>query len=94
MSLLYLNDSGSVDSSAATAEADRIERAFRQLPLDQRTVLVLQHYESLSHTEIAETLGVPLGTVKARVRYGVAAMRAALDADDRSTTDASGTRSA
>ena len=94
VSLLHLHDSGSTDSSAATAEADRIERAFRQLPLDQRTVLVLQHYERLSHTEIADTLGVPLGTVKARVRYGVAAMRAALDADDRSTAHASGTRSA
>ncbi len=66
------------------AQTDRIERAFRQLPLDQRTVLVLQHYIGLSHTEIAETVGVPLGTVKSRMRYGVAAMRAALDADDRS----------
>ena len=73
-----------IDTSAAMAQSDRIERAFRQLPLDQRTVLVLQHYFGLSHSEIAETVGVPLGTVKSRVRYGVAAMRSALDADDRS----------
>ena len=49
-------------------------------------MLVLQHHFDLSHTEIAETLGIPLGTVKARIRYGTAALRASLDADDR--TDA------
>jgi RNA polymerase sigma-70 factor (ECF subfamily) len=65
------------------AESDRVDRAFRRLPLDQRVVLALQHYYDLSHVEIAETLGIPLGTVKSRVRYGVAAMRAQLDADDR-----------
>jgi len=84
VSLFALGDRSVIDTSAAFVESDRVERAFRQLPLDQRTVLVLQHYESLSHTEIAETLGIPVGTVKSRVRYGVAAMRAALDADDRS----------
>jgi len=72
------------DMSTALAQSDRIERAFRQLPFDQRTVLVLQHYFDLSHAEIAETVGIPLGTVKSRVRYGIAAMRAALEADDRS----------
>ncbi len=93
VSLISISDRSVIDTSAASAESDRIERAFRELPLDQRTVLVLQHYESLSHTEIAETLGIPLGTVKARVRYGVAAMRAALDADDRAALPA-GRRSA
>jgi len=83
VSLISLSERSVGDTSAASAESDRIEQAFRVLPLDQRTVLVLQHYESLSHTEIAETLGIPVGTVKSRVRYGVAAMRAALDADDR-----------
>jgi RNA polymerase sigma-70 factor (ECF subfamily) len=87
VTLLSLGDRHVVDTSFAMAQSDRIERAFRQLPLDQRTVLVLQHYFDLSHTEIAETVGIPLGTVKSRVRYGVAAMRAALEADDRSATD-------
>jgi RNA polymerase sigma-70 factor (ECF subfamily) len=68
------------------AESDRVERAFRRLPLDQRTVLVLQHHFELSHAEIAETLGIPLGTVKSRVRYGAATMRASLEADDRAPT--------
>ena len=94
VSLLSIVDRSVLDTSAASAESDRVERAFLQLPLDQRTVLVLQHYEALSHTEIAATLGIPVGTVKSRVRYGVAAMRAALDADDRSTVTPAGRRSA
>jgi RNA polymerase sigma-70 factor, ECF subfamily len=93
VSLRSVGSRSVVDPSASTAESDRVERAFRHLPLDQRTVLVLQHYGSLSHTEIAATLGIPVGTVKSRVRYGVAAMRAALEADDRSTAMPAGLRS-
>jgi len=93
VTLLSARDRSVIDTSAAMGESDRIERAFRRLPLDQRSVLVLQHYFQLSHVEIAETLALPLGTVKSRVRYGIAAMRAALEADDRATT-ASGRRSA
>ena len=37
----------------------------------------------MTHGDIAETLGIPVGTVKSRIRYGTAAMRAALEADDR-----------
>jgi RNA polymerase sigma-70 factor (ECF subfamily) len=83
VSLVVLDQRSVLDGSSATAERDRVDRAFRRLPLDQRVVLALQHYYDLSHVEIAETLGIPLGTVKSRVRYGVAAMRAQLDADDR-----------
>ena len=93
VTLFSVIDRSVVDSSAALGETDRIERAFRQLPLEQRSVLVLQHYFSLSHTEIAETLGLALGTVKSRVRYGIAAMRSALEADDRAATQ-TGRRSA
>ena len=82
------------DMSSNLAQTDRIERAFRQLPFEQRTVLVLQHYFDLSHAEIAETVGIPLATVKSRVRYGIAAMRAALDSDDRTNTTAAERRSA
>ena len=83
VSLVLLDQRSVVDASSAMAETDRVDRAFRRLPLDQRVVLALQHYYDLSHVEIAETLGIPVGTVKSRVRYGVAAMRAQLDADDR-----------
>jgi RNA polymerase sigma-70 factor (ECF subfamily) len=90
VSLISVGERSVVDSASMLAETDRVERAFRRLPIDQRTVLVLQHYLDLSHVEIAETLGIPLGTVKSRLRYGVAAMRAELDADDRVPDRASG----
>ena len=93
VSLISVGERSVGDTAVASAESDRIERAFRQLPLDQRTVLVLQHYEALSHTEIADALGIPVGTVKSRVRYGVVAMRAALESDDRVAVHA-GRRSA
>ena len=86
VSLLRVGDRSQADSSSAVDDSDRVERAFRRLPLDQRTVLALQHHFELSHSEIAATLGIPLGTVKSRVRYGVTAMRAALEADDRDMT--------
>jgi len=94
VSLISVGERATGDTSSATAESDRVERAFRQIPLDQRTVLALQHYLDLSHTEIAETLDLPLGTVKSRLRYGVAAMRAALESDDRATLVAIAGRSA
>ena len=82
-SLVHLADRQIPDHQSRLAETDRIERAFRRLPLDQRTALILQHQLRLTHTEIAETLGIPVGTVKSRLRYGTAAMRASLEADDR-----------
>jgi len=94
VSLISVGERATLDTSSAMAESDRVERAFRQIPLDQRTVLALQHYLDLSHTEIAETLDLPLGTVKSRLRYGVAAMRAALESDDRATLVAIAGRSA
>jgi RNA polymerase sigma-70 factor, ECF subfamily len=48
-------------------------------------VLVLQHYLDLSLAEIAESLGIPVGTVRSRIHYAKRAMRAALEADDRAS---------
>jgi RNA polymerase sigma-70 factor (ECF subfamily) len=94
VSLVNVAERFTSDTSTAMAETDRVETAFRRLPLDQRTALVLQHHFSLSHTEIAETLGIPVGTVKSRLRYATAAMRALLDADDRLDLAAAQGRSA
>ncbi|MFL5716793.1 MAG: RNA polymerase sigma factor [Chloroflexota bacterium] len=62
---------------------DQLERGFRRLPIDQRAVLVVRHYMGLSLLETADVLGVPLGTVQSRLNRATAAMRAALEADDR-----------
>jgi RNA polymerase sigma-70 factor (ECF subfamily) len=64
---------------------DQLERGFQRLSTEQRTVLVLHHYGGFSLAETADVLGVPIGTVQSRIHRAVAAMRAALDADDRPT---------
>ena len=86
VSLIHLADRQVADPTTRFAESERIERAFRRLPLEQRTALVLQHQFGMTQADIAETLGVPIGTVKSRIRYATTAMRASLEADDRATT--------
>ena len=63
------------DSTDAEAlrriEADVAGRALKCLPDEQRAVIELSFYSGYSHTEIADTLDVPLGTVKGRMRLGL-----------------------
>lgn len=49
-----------------TWEAFEVRAALDQLPADEREVVRLSHFEGLPHPEIAERLGVPIGTVKSR----------------------------
>jgi RNA polymerase sigma-70 factor (ECF subfamily) len=69
---------------------EMLARAFQRLPVEQRTVLVLEHYLGLTGAEIAAATGVSLGTAKSRARYARSAMRAALEADSRVSVSASG----
>jgi RNA polymerase sigma factor (sigma-70 family) len=62
---------------------DQVDRAMRQLSTDQRAVLVLTYYLDLPLAEGARTLGIPLGTMKSRVKRSLSALRARLDADAR-----------
>lgn len=72
------------DETSGLADRDQIDRGFRRLPPEQRAILVLHHYLGLTPSEIAETLGVPPGTVRSRLHYAHRAMRAAVEADERS----------
>ena len=80
---MALGDRAGHDELPRMFDRDQLERGFRRLGIDERAVLVLHHLEGYSLIEIAELLGVPLGTVKSRLHRGVQTMRAALDADAR-----------
>jgi len=71
------------DFSIEVAVRDELRIAFERLRVEHRAALVLHHYMGLSPTEIADTLGIPLGTAKSRLHYGAEAMRAAVDAGSR-----------
>ena len=64
-------------------DRDQLERAARRLSIEHRVVVVLRYYLDLPHTEIAEMLGIPVGTVRSRLRYALLGLRAALEADAR-----------
>jgi RNA polymerase sigma-70 factor, ECF subfamily len=61
---------------------DLILQALNELPPEQRRVLVLAYFGELSQVTIAESLGLPLGTVKKRVRLGLQKLRQALAPGD------------
>jgi RNA polymerase sigma-70 factor, ECF subfamily len=67
----------------AVDDRDQLERAFRRLTTEQRTVLVLHHHVGLPLSESAAVLGIPIGTMKSRLNRATDALRAAVAADDR-----------
>lgn len=70
------------DDLAQLADRDELERAFLELSVEHRAVLVLTHYVGLPAPEIGRILGIPPGTVASRLHYGARQMRAALGRND------------
>jgi RNA polymerase sigma-70 factor (ECF subfamily) len=70
------SDFGPLDLAEAREEAEAVRRAIQHLPDEQRETLILRHYHGLSYEEIAETLQVPLGTVKWRIHEAVRRLEA------------------
>jgi len=60
----------------------RLEDAITALPEHYRIMLVLRHQEDLSYEEIAQTLSIPLGTVKARIHRAREMLKGLLDDAD------------
>ena len=54
---------------------DDVRKLVRQLPEEQRRVLVLRHYSNLSFKEIADKTGVSINTALGRMRYALINMR-------------------
>lgn len=68
------------DEAYATQQSGVVVReALSALPEEQREVVVLAYIEGLSHSEIAGRLGLPVGTVKSRMRMAYQKVRTALE---------------
>jgi RNA polymerase sigma-70 factor (ECF subfamily) len=57
---------------------EKVRKVVETLPAEQQGPLELAYFEGLSHTEIAERTGSPLGTVKTRIRAGLTSIRKAM----------------
>ena len=74
------------DDARQVEDRDELERGFRGLSMDHRAVIVLHQYLALPMPEVAQALGIRLGTAKSRYHHAMAALRAALDAEARRTS--------
>jgi RNA polymerase sigma-70 factor (ECF subfamily) len=81
MRLLSVDEPMVVDGLSAVVDRDELERAFRSLSLNHRTVVVLHHYLDLPLDRVADIIGVPAGTVASRLHYATRHLRSALIAD-------------
>ena len=72
------DEPGKGDSTVSVAERDALERAFVGLSPEHRAVVLLHHHIGWTQPEVAEILGVPLGTVKSRLYYATRHLRASI----------------
>jgi len=69
------DDRSSLDAVTGIERAQMVRAAIEKLSTEQRKALELAFFSGLTQTEIAEQLGEPLGTVKARIRRGMMRLR-------------------
>lgn len=82
------------DASGSMEDRDQLERGFRRLKPEQRAAVVLHFYLGLTVPEVADTLGIRVGTAKSRIHYATETLRAALEADARGSVAATNGRTA
>ena len=81
--LMPLGEPPADDDLSSVVDRDQLERGFRRLSLDHRTVVVLYHYLDLPLERVAEICGIPTGTAHSRLHHAMRLLRSALDADLR-----------
>jgi RNA polymerase sigma-70 factor, ECF subfamily len=82
---LLTRDEFDRDTASSIAVQDQLDRGFRRLSVEHRTVIVLVHYLGLSLLEAAERMGTPAGTARSRLHYALRHLRSAIEADARPT---------
>ena len=79
----HLPEGTDADHADAVAEQDALWAALLELPIRQRTAIVLRYYEDLTESQAAAAMGCAVGTVKSQVSAGMAKLRDRLgDAPD------------
>lgn len=68
-------DAAQEDALALQQESERLGAALRQLPAKQRDLIERAYFGDLSHSEIAAETGLPLGTIKSRIRLALERLR-------------------
>ena len=77
------------DPIVSVDDRDALDRAFQRLTPDHRAVFVLHHHTGLPLAEVADIIGIPVGTVKSRLHHATRTLRAAIVADSQvDTTEA------
>jgi RNA polymerase sigma-70 factor (ECF subfamily) len=75
------HDAGPEDLLFAAQQGSRLKAALEGLDPLRRQLVSLSFYRDLTHQEISEQTGLPLGTVKSHLRRSIATLRVGLDAD-------------
>ena len=84
--LMAIDTPAASDMSARLAVQEQIDDALSRLDPNHRAVVALFYLLDMPLTEVAASLGIPLGTAKSRLHYGLAAMRSAVLRDPEAIT--------
>lgn len=68
------------DEAVEGTELDRLDNCLKELPDEQRKIVMLSYYEGYTHSELAKKFAAPLGTIKSWTRRGLMRLRDCLGA--------------
>lgn len=81
--LIFASEAGPEQQASRRQTRDRVRRAIACLPLGQRQVLTLVDLEECAYAQVAEILGIPVGTVMSRLSRARQALRAQLENEEK-----------
>ena len=88
--LMTLHSPSTPDGASAHADRELVDEVLGQLDEQGRAIVVLHYYIGLPLTDVAATLGIPVGTVKSRLHRALSAMRVAIDTEPAPTPSIAG----